>query len=61
MPDQSRLPEMEGLSKEIERTRDICRLAQQLLKTTTPDTFLGRKTQEPFALEISAAKAVLFS
>lgn len=47
MPDNSRIlriPETLRIAKEIERTRDICLASVELLKVTTPDTFLGRET-----------------
>jgi hypothetical protein len=37
---------------EIDRLRELVRQARQLLKRfPKPDTFLGRKTQEPFPKE----------
>ena len=32
----------------IEQTRELCRKSLDLLRQSQPDTFLGRKTQEPF-------------
>ena len=54
MPDYSQLTrrsEAERLTRQIEYTRDICRLSVQLLRASSVDTFLGRKTQEPFPKE----------
>ena len=56
MPDQSRLPEIQRLDKEIEYTRTVCRASLKLLKASSPDAFLGRKTQEPFPLELAHAE-----
>ena len=41
----------EQLSRLIAQTRHLCRSSAQLLSQPRPDTFLGRKTQEPFAYE----------
>ncbi|MBV9062775.1 MAG: hypothetical protein JOY77_07575 [Alphaproteobacteria bacterium] len=37
-----------GLSKVLAETRELVRQASQLLRQPAVDTFLGRKTQEPF-------------
>ena len=37
-----------GLSQALADTRELVRQASQLLRDPLPDTFLGRKTQEPF-------------
>jgi hypothetical protein len=33
------------------RTRDVVRRSREALEQAVPDTFLGRKTQEPFPAE----------
>jgi hypothetical protein len=40
-----------SLSQELAATRELIRQASKLLADPAPDTFLGRKTQEPFAAE----------
>jgi hypothetical protein len=39
------------LSQLLARTRELVRQAAQQLRDPLPDTFLGRKTQEPFPRE----------
>ncbi|WP_407180258.1 hypothetical protein [Bradyrhizobium sp. STM 3562] len=41
----------EELARQTERTREITKQAVELLRQPVPDTFLGRKTQEPFPRE----------
>lgn len=40
-----------GLSQELAKTRELIQQASKLLADPAPDTFLGRKTQEPFSAE----------
>ena len=40
----------EADAERIQTLRDIIGRSLGLLKSSTPDTFLGRKTQEPFPL-----------
>ena len=44
----SSLPTNLDLKLIIERTRDQSRKSIELLRQSWPDTFLGRRTQEPF-------------
>jgi hypothetical protein len=36
------------ISQQIASSRDTARRSEELLRETKPDTFAGRKTQEPF-------------
>ena len=49
MPDNSQLlsirTQTAQITREIARTRQICRLSAELLKGSAADTFLGRSTQ----------------
>jgi hypothetical protein len=36
------------ISQQIANSRDTARRSEELLGATKPDTFAGRKTQEPF-------------
>ncbi len=38
-------------SQTLELTRETLRMSLELLRQPMPDTFLGRKTQEPFPAE----------
>ena len=40
-----------GLSQALAKTRELVREASKLLCDQAPDTFLGRKTQDPFPAE----------
>ena len=41
---------------EMERQRKLAQEASELLKRPMPDTFFGRKTQEPFPKETTLAE-----
>ncbi len=41
----------EWIRELADRARELSVRSCELLKVTTPDTFLGRKTQEPFPTE----------
>ena len=45
----------EADAENIETLRDIIARSLDVLKGSTPDTFLGRKTQEPFPASDDAA------
>ena len=38
-------------AEHAERTREVVRTSRKVLERASPDTFLGRKTQEPFPEE----------
>jgi hypothetical protein len=38
-------------SDQMKQIRELTKAAREALKQPTPDTFLGRKTQEPFPRE----------
>ena len=42
------------IAKEIERTRQICHRARELLRVSRVDTFLGRKAEAPVKAEQDA-------
>lgn len=42
-------------STDAEQIREVIKESRELLKQPSPDTFLGRKTQEPFPSEYSTA------
>jgi hypothetical protein len=52
MPDEPRVHRLTNLASEATRVRQQLRLAKEaaatLLSEPKPDTFLGRRTQEPF-------------
>ncbi|WP_024507314.1 hypothetical protein [Bradyrhizobium sp. ARR65] len=51
MQDQHRAKANLALNQLIAQTRELVREAAHLLREPIPDTFLGRKTQEPFPIE----------
>jgi hypothetical protein len=51
MQDEQQIPDDGELSRIIAETRALVREAAQLIDQPMPDSFLGRKTQEPFPAE----------
>lgn len=48
MPGDGKFHPQSELAPVIEQIREIIAQAHRLLREPMPDTFLGRKTQEPF-------------
>lgn len=51
MPDDGNLRAQSELDPLLDRISAVIAQAHRLLKEPMPDTFLGRKTQEPFPKE----------
>lgn len=51
MADDNHISRTQQLAPEIASLRAIIEHGLEVLRTPVPDTFLGRKTQEPFPME----------